>query len=64
MWCSLTVMSEEIAVDDINQTIQLLFHQPTQRNLQDELGEQLAVGERGRGTMKKKKGHTDQAFVV
>lgn len=46
--CSLTVMSEEIAVDDVNQTIQLLFHQATQRNLQDELGEQLAV-ETGRG---------------
>ena len=44
---SLTVMTEEIAVDDVNQTVELLFHQATQRNLQDELGEQLAAGRHG-----------------
>lgn len=43
-----TVMSEEIAVDDVNQTVQLLFHQATRGNLEDELGEQLAVETEGR----------------
>lgn len=52
--CALTVMSKEIAVDDVNQTVQLLFHQATQRNLQDELGEQLAA-ETGGGQWRKKK---------
>lgn len=37
------MMSKEIAVDDVNQTVELLFHQATLRDLQDELCEQLAV---------------------
>lgn len=52
--CALTVMSKEIAVDDVNQTVQLLFHQATQRNLQDELGEQLAAETGGEQWRKKK----------
>lgn len=43
-----TVMSEEIAVDDVDQTVELLFHQATRGNLEDELGEQLAVETEGR----------------
>lgn len=42
--CPLTVVGEEITVDDVDQAVQLLFNQAAQRNLQDELGEQLAVG--------------------
>lgn len=43
-----TVVSEEIAVDDVNQTVELLFHQATRGNLEDELGEQLAAETEGR----------------
>lgn len=41
--CALTVMTEEIAVDDVNHAVELLLDQPTQRDLQDELREQLAA---------------------
>jgi len=45
--CVLTVMSKEIAVDDVNQTVELLFHQAPKRNLEDEFGEQLAAETEG-----------------
>ena len=40
---ALTVLGEEVAVDDVDQTLQLLFHQPALRNLLDELREQLTA---------------------
>lgn len=40
-------MREEITVDDVNQAVELLLHQATRRNLEDELGEQLAAEEGG-----------------
>lgn len=36
-------MSKEITVNNVNQTVELLFHQATRRNLDDELGEKLAA---------------------
>lgn len=51
-------MSEEVAVDDVDQTVQLLPHQATCRNLQDELGEQLATETEGDNQDKKVKAIT------
>lgn len=39
----LTVMSKEVTVHNVNQTVQLLLDQAARRNLQDELCIQLAV---------------------
>ena len=39
----LTMLCEEITVDDVDEAVQLLFDQTTQRNLQNELCEQFTV---------------------
>lgn len=44
---SLTVIYKEIAVDDVNQTVQLLLHQATRWDFQDKLCKQLAVETEG-----------------
>lgn len=41
--CVFTVMSEEVTVHNVNQTLQLLLDQAARRNLQDELCVQLTV---------------------
>lgn len=53
--CVCTVMSEEVAVHDVNQTVQLLLDQAARRNLEDELGEQLAVWRQKPGQRMKRK---------
>lgn len=49
---ALTVIYKEIAVNDVNQTVQLLLHQAARRDFQDELGEQLAVETEGQAENK------------
>ena len=41
---SLTMLREQVTVDDVYHTVQLLFDQSAQRNLEDELCEELAAG--------------------
>ncbi len=45
--CTRTMLSKQVAVDDVNHAVQLLLHQTPQRNFENKLTEQL-TRERGR----------------